>query len=341
MALKIEELDENIATIEWKIDTKGPGRVENTFQLNNHMSFSFRLISVSYLKGNKDTKSINLFFPKTIQLWLQWSPLFENTSNSLIEQAKNFYHDRPPQTVNAYINKYERFQLSSLTDEEKSFASPTVMVSSTDLKKQDGILTWTINIKFDDFRQGQVKHFEKLSRIYVCQTGCDVHFVFENGKEIGGHVVILSAMTPVFAAMFQHKTKEAQTRKVHIKDVSFDIFKQLLHYLYAGQLAGPLNEEMAQHLYEAADKYRILDLMDKCVEYLLPHIRIENALSLFAWTDLHSINKLKYKVLSFVSHRGQEICFLNDWVVFVKKYPELCVILTQKMIQQMYVDSLK
>ena len=120
-----------------------------------------------------------------------------------------------------------------------------------------------------------------------------------------------------------------------------DIFKQLLHYLYAGQLAGPLNEEMAQHLYEAADKYRILDLMDKCVEYLLPHIRIENALSLFAWTDLHSINKLKYKVLSFVSHRGQEICFLNDWAVFVKKYPELCVILTQKMIQQMYVDSLK
>ena len=59
-------------------------------------------------------------------------------------------------------------------------------------------------------------------------------------------------MSPVFAAMFQHDTKEALTRQVHITDISFGIFKQLLHSLTRAIYP---DLTAAMQLFEGADKY--------------------------------------------------------------------------------------
>jgi len=52
-----------------------------------------------------------------------------------------------------------------------------------------------------------------ISELFYKQTLCDVEFRFGNGKTIGAHVLILSAGSPVFAAMFQSKSgHKSQTR---------------------------------------------------------------------------------------------------------------------------------
>jgi hypothetical protein len=55
-------------------------------------------------------------------------------------------------------------------------------------------------------------------------------FKFQEGQNIGAHVLILSVVSPVFASMFQDSTD----RKVEIVDFEMAIFTQLLTYFYTG-----------------------------------------------------------------------------------------------------------
>ena len=75
-----------------------------------------------------------------------------------------------------------------------------------------------------------------------------------DGKELKAHKAILTARSPVFAAMFEHDCKEKQESKVEIIDFSFEAFKELLKFVYTGQVQ---LEQFAGELLEASDKVRI------------------------------------------------------------------------------------
>ncbi|KZR99604.1 Uncharacterized protein APZ42_004461 [Daphnia magna] len=92
--------------------------------------------------------------------------------------------------------------------------------------------------------------------------------------------------------MFQSGMQETNTRKVCIKNIKPDIFKQLLHYIYSGQTSSKLSEENAQPLFVAADMYDVDDLKYECVRFLLSCIKLENAINLMAWAHVHSIDSL-------------------------------------------------
>ncbi len=49
----------------------------------------------------------------------------------------------------------------------------------------------------------QTNMIRGLAEIYHTKTQCDVHFKFKNGQLIGTHVVILSAASLAFSALFQ------------------------------------------------------------------------------------------------------------------------------------------
>ena len=67
------------------------------------------------------------------------------------------------------------------------------------------------------------------------------------------HKAILSARSPVFAAMFDHDhTKEVQEGKVQIVDVPANVIQLLLNYIYTGKLPG--KNQLTGKLMAAADK---------------------------------------------------------------------------------------
>lgn len=150
---------------------------------------------------------------------------------------------------------------------------------------------------------------KQLTNLFIQQTNCDIQFRFEGDQQIGGHTFILAARSPVFEAMFQHNKKETRTGQVDIQEVKFDIFKQFLYYIYSGQIEKPLNEDSAQLLYLAADKYYIADLKDECVEFLLACVRVDNVINLLAWAYLHLIEKLVEAALSFTVCHCKSICY--------------------------------
>ncbi|KAI9562787.1 hypothetical protein GHT06_010242 [Daphnia sinensis] len=184
-------------------------------------------------------------------------------------------------------------------------------------------------IKFKSTGIGELNAARRMTELLVQQTRCDVQFIFESGHRIGGHFTILSASSPVFEAMFTNDMVEAKTGQVFIADIEADIFKELLHYIYAGHTSTPLTEPTAQSLYVAAEKYDIQDLRKECVDFLLFHIQLNNAIRLLIWAYIHSIDEIKEAALKFVAENFRTLCPTAEWEDLLKNYPELCLVATR------------
>ena len=182
---------------------------------------------------------------------------------------------------------------------------------------------------------------KQFSTLYVDQTDCDINFCFENGHSVGGHKNILKARSPVFAAMFQHEMQEAKTGQVVITDIQPDIFRELLFFIYSGQLETPLTEEKAKMLFVAADKYDIGDLKKICLLFLLRYIHTKNVLHLMVWAHNYSVDKLKEAALKFVADNFDLICLMEEWVNFTREYPDLNVLATREMVKKRKRDEMK
>ncbi len=88
----------------------------------------------------------------------------------------------------------------------------------------------------------------------------DVVLVVGNDS-INAHRSILSARSPIFAAMFKSGMSESQTSRVHIEDVDPTTFREFLKFLYTGMLEPSADKE---ELLVLADKYHVETLEDCC-----------------------------------------------------------------------------
>jgi len=88
----------------------------------------------------------------------------------------------------------------------------------------------------------------------------DVEFLV--GEEVfGAHRSLISARSPVFAAMFASGMKEAATGRVRIEDVDPTTFQLFLKFLYTGKFEP---SSVDRELFTVADKYGVETLMELC-----------------------------------------------------------------------------
>ena len=186
--------------------------------------------------------------------------------------------------------------------------------------------------------KAQRRQLHQLAGLFVRQTHCDVKFHLSKNKEtIGAHVAILSAASPVFAAMFEHNLQEARTRTVNIGDtdpsleVEPEVFKRMLSYMYDGK-AGCLEDEMfVQKLLVLADRYRIITLKDECELHLQSIVDIENVLVLLVFAEKYRCAILREKALEFAADHKKLICFQHEWEELMKNHNSICLELSRRM----------
>ena len=129
----------------------------------------------------------------------------------------------------------------------------------------------------------------------------DVSFVFESKQTLSAHKLILSARSPVFAAMFSYaNTKEAQENQVEITDISAEVFQQLLKYIYTGRVDSQDHRRHAEGLLAAADKYGLIKLKQYCEQCLITQLSLESALRLLPLAEMHCAIELKVKALKMI-----------------------------------------
>ncbi len=213
---------------------------------------------------------------------------------------------------------------------------PLVKVDSFKWKRESFIKlqrnSLILCVEFGSTKKSERNIITGLVEMFNNQHRCDVQFKFINEQTIGAHILILSAGSPVFAAMFQSCISESPTRQVTITDMKMEVFRQLLIHMYSGSAPKIEEENMAQPLYIAADKYDIDTLKSECIDVLLKKLDINNAIEMLVWSHLHFIPKLFEFALKFLTDNRREICLHPKWLDFVRNHPELCVLVTQRMV---------
>ncbi|GFY52877.1 TD and POZ domain-containing protein 3 [Trichonephila inaurata madagascariensis] len=157
---------------------------------------------------------------------------------------------------------------------------------------------------------------EDLINLYVEGTLSDVK-LRTTFQTFHSHKAILSARSPVFRAMFTTDMKEKIQQCVDIPDLEDDTVLRMLFYMYTDDLEG-LQWERAVKLYDAADKYLIATLKNKCSSFMKRNLCPSKACEVLGLADIHRDGNLKKAAQEYaVAH--EEVVFNSDeWSEFAK-----------------------
>jgi len=125
----------------------------------------------------------------------------------------------------------------------------------------------------------------------------DITFKVEN-QEIPAHRALLSIRCPHFMQVFPAGIKDPANKVIEIADIKADIFKGLLEYLYCGEV--PEDEKTVAELLKASEIYQLQDLQNKCEDYLVLNLRIDNVTTLAPLASKYKALKLKNAALRFI-----------------------------------------
>ena len=171
------------------------------------------------------------------------------------------------------------------------------------------------------------------------ETSADIEF-HVNGTKLVAHSLIVSAGSPVLAAMFQNDFQEKSKRIATINDTTVEVFQQFLRYLYTGDVLENKKDAIVPDLFALADKYGVDSLKDECAVYMAEQLSVENAVDTLIAAHLHSSTILYEETVSFISRNMLTVCSCADWLSFMKEYPELCFVVNKSIIEVNYTSVL-
>ncbi|XP_035219038.1 speckle-type POZ protein-like [Stegodyphus dumicola] len=189
------------------------------------------------------------------------------------------------------------------------------------------------NLKFFDYVS------DNLRQLYKTRKLSDVKIV-AGSETFLVHKIVLSARSPVFSKMFENEMVEAKSNTINIQDTEPSILNTMLCYMYTADLDQPL-KECALSLYEAADKYDIPTLKEKCASFLKSNISVKNVCEVLLLADMHEDKKLFEKVSDFIAAHAEEVFTTNEWPSFVDARPKTAAKILQEIVVVLRNDSEK
>ncbi|XP_019396888.1 PREDICTED: kelch-like protein 6 [Crocodylus porosus] len=150
-----------------------------------------------------------------------------------------------------------------------------------------------------------------LKQLYQHQLLCDSTVVCE-GKRFSCHRAVLAAVSPYFHDVFTSSQKESPSGEVLLQDIAPSLFQSILKYIYTEEVS--LTEETAQDLFEAADKLKILPLVDICYRFFRKNISPQNCFVLYRLAQAYSDEALLQAAVRFVILNFSRFCEGDDFL---------------------------
>lgn len=139
------------------------------------------------------------------------------------------------------------------------------------------------------------------------------------------HSVILAARSPVFRGMFSCPMKEKEEREVDIQDIEPCAMRALVNYMYSGAVAASQleNEESATALLQAAHRYEVPGLIQRCVQVLADSLDLENCAERLELADTLGHWCFKARCLDFLQPRMAEVQSTEGYLRLAERRPAL------------------
>lgn len=122
------------------------------------------------------------------------------------------------------------------------------------------------------------------------------------------HKIILSNISPVFAANFRNSWIESQNHVLNLVDLSEETVGQLLYFSYTGELKSTLASNCLVELFVASCKYQIKGLMIKCIALAASCLSEDLVEDLMEAACLHNCNEMISIISDYVEEKHLD-CF--------------------------------
>ena len=157
-------------------------------------------------------------------------------------------------------------------------------------------------------------------------------------QEFRAHKTILAARSPVFAAMFKHPSKEKLLGNVDVPDIEPGVFKELLRYIYTGQVPLQRMDKLAIGLLAAADKYLLEKLKKACGDHLVKNI-CKNCAELLSLNENHPAHFLKEIALHYFRQFPAEVTATDSWKKAIMEKPDWVVNIKDMLFESLFQQS--
>ncbi|KAJ8675639.1 hypothetical protein QAD02_011425 [Eretmocerus hayati] len=170
----------------------------------------------------------------------------------------------------------------------------------------------------------RLKEFDNFEKLVDNDQFSDVVFTVDN-KKLHAHKNILANRSEIFAAKFTTEVNKNSTTVIELKEIEYDVMKELLRYIYVGYVNDL--EYIAMDLFVAADEYSIENLKKMCERQLTQHISAENVLEFLNFASDYDVPILKLQCLEFVKFNKKKV---------VKKSSSKLSVLNENIIDEVF-----
>lgn len=143
-------------------------------------------------------------------------------------------------------------------------------------------------------------------------------------EQLTAHSVILCARSQVFRTMLSSPMKEGLEKKVVIEDLSVDVMKGLLEFLYTGSIELPTDDdEIASGFLKAAHRFELKDMLEECEQLMVPRVSISTAASWFELADLLGCQELRDASFRCILQNLAQVQGTDGYEQLVERRPSL------------------
>ncbi|CAD6192167.1 unnamed protein product [Caenorhabditis auriculariae] len=145
--------------------------------------------------------------------------------------------------------------------------------------------------------------------------------IIAGGREIPTHRIVIAARSPVFAAMLEPHTEEAQTGRVVLPDIDYEVMYELLMYMYTGR--SPHLASYGLEILAAADRFQLPGLKEMADVAVRSTFTVESACRQLVYADMYSAPDLKREAINYIVDNVPSVTNSETWNQMIKEHPFL------------------
>lgn len=145
------------------------------------------------------------------------------------------------------------------------------------------------------------------------------------------HKAILSGKSKVFSTMFKQDVEESSTKVIEIKDIPYDVMKEVFRFIYCGKVENL--QKFPSLLIEAAEKFDLKELKHVCEKFLQKNICVKDCCEMLQIADSYKCENLKSAVIDFAARHLDLLLEMDDFEKLTK-YPQYLKMIIKKSNSQ-------
>ncbi|KAL6953832.1 hypothetical protein U1Q18_046962 [Sarracenia purpurea var. burkii] len=135
--------------------------------------------------------------------------------------------------------------------------------------------------------------------------------------------------------MFERNDMRENVRNcIVVTDIGENVIEEMLRYIYTGNVENL--DDLADDLFQAADKYDLGELKAICENVLSSNLSDDSAAKTLVLADLHRAYELKSKTMDYIVLNSSNVMRTDGWKIFVAGkrndlLNEVCQALSRKL----------